>query len=143
VLVVVVVLVLIVAISFVVAAVVVGREARRLGAQRKRPIYRLEDAVEHVADRLPFEVAAQVTHEDVRILLRWHLNALQFEDGAILAVADDPTVGDPLVVSDRDAVAALARRARATLPEVTTPQIQAVVDAHLDYLVAIGAIDDV
>jgi hypothetical protein len=120
----------------------VGREARRLGAQRKRPIYRLEDAVEHVADRLPFEVSAQLTHEDVRTLLRWHLNALQFEDGAILAVADDPG-GGPLVVSDRDAVAVLARRARAELPEVTTPQIQAVVDCHLGYLVAIGAIDEV
>jgi hypothetical protein len=135
------VVVLVVGISFVVAAVVVGREARRLGAQRKRPIYRLEDAVDHVADRLPFEVAAQLTHEDVRTLLRWHLNALQFEDGAILAIADDP--GGLLVVSDRDAVAALARRARAELPDVTTPQIQAVVECHLDYLVAIGAIDDV
>jgi hypothetical protein len=138
----VVVLVLVVAISFVVAAVVIGREARRLGAQRKRPIYRLEDAVEHVADQLPFEVAAQLTHEDVRTLLRWHLNALQFEDGAILAVADDPDT-DLLVVSDVDAVAALARRARAELPEVTMPQIRAVVACHLDYLVAIGAIDDV
>jgi hypothetical protein len=137
-----VVLVVVAVISFVIAALVIGREARALGATRRRPVYRLEDAVDAVAERLPFETAAQLTHDDVRLLLRWHLNALQFERGAILG-DELESDGPPLVVSDRDIVGGLARRARAEGVDIATIDIVAVVDAHLAYLADLGAIDPV
>jgi hypothetical protein len=135
-------LIVVAILSFVIAALVVGRESRALGTTRRRPVYRLEDAVDHVADAVPFETAAQLSHDDVRLLLRWHLNALQFERGAILG--DDLEVdGPPLVVSDRDIVGGLARRARSEGIEVSTPDIGAVVEAHLRYLTVVGAIGPV
>ena len=46
------------AIIFALAAVVVGREARRLDAVPPRPVFDLDEAVEWVAEHLPFEVSA-------------------------------------------------------------------------------------
>ena len=136
----------VVLLSFVVAAVVIGAETRRLGAQRHLPVYRLEEAVSFVADNLPYEAAAQLTHDEVRTLLRWHLNALQFQPGSILGELDVDEADDeswPLVVSDQDTVAALARRARREGIDIATPDVNAVVAAHHSYLRAIGAIDEV
>jgi hypothetical protein len=156
-----VVVVVVLALSFVLAAVVVGREARRLGRQRHQPVYRLDEAVAYVSDTLPFESAAQLTPDEVRTLLRWHLDALQFQPGSILDLvaeedeaaahpsgpvdADQLGQGDlgPLVVSDRDAVSALARQARMAGLQVGTPDVEAVVRQHHAYLLAIGAIDEV
>ena len=137
----------VVVLSFVVAAVVIGAETRRLSRQRHLPVYRLEEAATFVADNLPFEAAAQLTHDEVGTLLRWHLNALQFQPGSMLGELDldQPDDGDgwPLVVSDQDTVAALSRRARREGIDVTTPDVAAVVATHHAYLQAIGAIGEV
>lgn len=139
----VVVVILVGVLSFVIAALVIGRESRVLGTTRRQPVYRLDDAVEWVADRIPFDTAAQLTYDDVRLLLRWHLNALQFERGAILGDELDADDGPPLVVSDRDIVGGLARRARAEGIDISTPDIATVVDQHLGYLTSVGAIGPV
>jgi hypothetical protein len=140
--VVVVAVVIVVAIAFVVAAVVVGGEARRLSRQRFRPVYRLEEAVDYVADDLPYDVAAILTHDEVRRLLRWHLNALQFEGGSVLADLDEDD-GTERVTSDGDTTGAVYRQARSQALEVTRPQVEAVVASHLGYLRAIGAVEEI
>ncbi|MBW3649421.1 MAG: hypothetical protein KY458_02525, partial [Actinobacteria bacterium] len=61
------------ALAFAVAAVVVGREARRLDAQPPRPVFDPDEAVEWVANHLPFEVSALLSHDDVRRILDWNL----------------------------------------------------------------------
>ena len=61
------------AIVFAVAAVVVGREARRLDAEPPRPVFDPDEAVEWVANHLPFEVSAVLSHDDVRQILDWNL----------------------------------------------------------------------
>ena len=134
--------VVVVAIAFVVAAVIVGGEARRLGRQRFRPVYRLDEAVDHVADDLPYDVAAVLTHDEVRRLLRWHLNVLQFEGDAVLAGLDDED-GTERVTSDGDTTGAVYRQARGQALEVTRPQVEAVVASHLGYLRAIGAVEEI
>ena len=61
----------------VIALVAVGRESFTLGAQPKQAHFDLEEAVEFVADRLPDEVTAVLTYDDVRSILRWHLEYLR------------------------------------------------------------------
>ncbi len=124
---------------FVIAAWAVGREARRLGSQRLMPVYRLEEAVGYVSERLPFELAATLSSDDVREVLREHTNVLQFDAGA---AADTQT--DKAVLLEGETIAAgVYRRVRSGGVELTRPQIDGVVAEHLGYLTAIGAIGQV
>jgi hypothetical protein len=56
-------------IVFAIAAVFVGRETRRLDAQAPRPVFDVDEAVSWIADQLPFEVAAELTHAELRRIL--------------------------------------------------------------------------
>src|SRR4051812_28470529 len=129
-------------IVFAIAAVVVGREARRLGALPPRPVFDLDEAVEFVANRLSFEVASQLTHDDVRQLLRWHLE--YFRTRGVTANGDSgaPT-GAPVVVGGSETVDYLLQRASRAGLEVTPPQVHEVVEAQLTYLRTIGAVGPV
>ena len=61
---------------FVIAAVVIGREARRLDAVAPRAVYELEDAVAFVAARIPAGSQARLTFDEVRLLLVTHMRWL-------------------------------------------------------------------
>src|SRR5262245_49545585 len=61
---------------FAIAAVVVGREAHRLDARAPRTIYTLDDAIAYVADHVPADSQARLTHDEVEQLLRLHLRRL-------------------------------------------------------------------
>jgi hypothetical protein len=65
--------VLAVAAVFAIAAVVVGREARRLATRAPGRVFEFEDAVAWVCDHVEAEVAAVLTPDDVRRILNWHL----------------------------------------------------------------------
>ena len=54
---------------FVIAAVVVGREAHRLDAVAPRVVYQLDEAVDFVSDRLPAASQARLTPAEVEQLL--------------------------------------------------------------------------
>src|SRR3954451_15428133 len=58
---------------FAIAAAVIGREARRLDAVPPRPGFDMDEAVEWVAEHLPFEVSAVLSHADVRRIIDWNL----------------------------------------------------------------------
>lgn len=122
---------------FAIAAVAIGREARRLGTELHLPTYRLEEAVQYVADRLPDEQQARLTHDDVRQLLLWHLDFLrqvQDELGTIDAEA--------AVVSDDPGFVAVATRAAEQLEDVELEDVQHVMGLQLDYLRELGAISE-
>ncbi len=130
---------------FVMAAVVVGRESSRLSVEAPRPVFDLDEAVPWVSDRVPFEVSAVLSHDDVRRMLRWNLADLQ----AAAAPATEPTDEDddgalpasPLtVMGEQAAVAAVQARADAEGLAYTDDQVRAVLDAHLAYLEVIGAV---
>ena len=124
-------------VAFVIAAVVIGREARRLDGLPRRPVFDLDEAVEFVASRLPFEVAAQLSHDDVRQLLRWHVE--YFRTRGVTANGDG--VPAPTVVLGRnETVDYLLERAASVGLDVTPPQVHEVVEAQYGYLRAIGAI---
>lgn len=127
---------LIAVIVFVIAAVAIGREARRLDAVTPAPAFELLEAVDWIADRLPDDVRAELSYEDVRDLVDWHL-----ADLAARGVAPSlDESGDLVIVDDAGAVGALQRRAEAEGRSFETAHVGAVLDAELAYFTAIGAV---
>ena len=122
-----VIIVLTAALVFVIAAVAIGREAHRLDDQAPRPVFDMDEAVEWIGERLPFEVSASLSHADVSQIVRWSLDHL--------AISGQDEV---LVVED-EALAYVQVRARGGGHAWTEREIQSVLDVQLDYLRAIGA----
>jgi hypothetical protein len=120
-----------------IALVAVGRESFTLGAQPKQALFDLEEAVEFVADRLPDDVTAVLTYDDVRSILRWHLEYLR--DRGVPARRDQ-TGGGPVVVEDDEGVAWVLGKADEAGLEVTDADVAVVLETELAYFEAIGAI---
>jgi hypothetical protein len=137
----VVILVLAGAAVFAIAAVTIGREARRLDAVAPRVIYDIEDAVEYVADHLPPDSQARLTHDEVRELLRLHMGELH-EHGLQPPDAFDErqTIAEPVIVEETDAAGYLIGQAEAKGMHVEDVDVVRVVQAHLAYFDAIGAV---
>lgn len=121
---------------FITAAVMIGRETRRLDALTPEPVFDLTEAVLWIEPRLPDEVRAQITYGDVRDLVDWHVS-----DIAMRGVA--PTIGpdgELVIVGAEDSVDALVMRMLALGRDIEPSHVKAVLDGELNYLVAIGAI---
>lgn len=129
-------------IGFVVAAGVVGTQAQRLGRQRREPVWRLAEAAELVADLVPFGIAAALGPSELEALLRAHLNQLQFEPPAAPDGDEPDAKGEQgtTVTEDQSSAADLYRSVRRNGLEVSLEQVQAVTEAHLEYLRLIGAL---
>jgi hypothetical protein len=130
--------VLMVAIVFAVAAVVIGREARRLDAVPPNPTFNIDEAVEWVADRLPFEVSAVLSHGDVRQIIDWNLE--YFRTRGVSGNGHSTEVEGPVVVGGAETVDYVLHRAQANGIDLTASQVHAVLDAQMSYLEAIGAV---
>ena len=126
------------AIAFAVAAVVVGREARRLDAEPPRPVFDPDEAVEWVANHLPFEVSAVLSHDDVRQILDWNLQ--YFRSKGVSGNGSTPHVEAPIVVGGAETVAYVLDQATRSGSDFTPAQVHAVLDAQMSYLEAIGAV---
>ncbi|MGH9154636.1 MAG: hypothetical protein ACRD1K_02005 [Acidimicrobiales bacterium] len=127
-----------VALVFVIAAVVIGREARRLDAVPPQPAFELEEAVDWVADHLPFEVSAVLSHDDVRRIIDWNLEFFRLK--GVSGNGHSPAPTGPVVVGGAETVEYVLVRAEAAGTPYTPPQVHAVLDAQMEYLEAIGAI---
>jgi hypothetical protein len=127
---------------FVIAAVVVGREAHRLDAVAPRAVYVLDDAVDFVADRLPPASQQRLTPADVEHLLTSHmrwLHAKGLQPPNVVDRRQDITV--PVVVREDTVVGYLLGEAeRRGIEILDDVDVVNVVDAHLDYFRAIGAV---
>jgi hypothetical protein len=121
------------AVVFAIAAVVVGREARRLDAEPPRATFDVEEATEWVANHLPFEVSATLSYDDVRRILEWNLDFLRAKG---MSTEDGPPDGE--VVVDRDEVVTEVLGRAGSL--FSAEQVSAVLDAQFGYFDAIGAI---
>ena len=128
-------------IGFIVAAGVVGTQAQRLARQRREPVWRLAEAADFVAQRLPFDVAASLRGHELSALLRGHLNQLQFgADTETEGALDGPDSEATSVTEGSSSAAELYRTVRQSGREVSLDDVEAVVEAHLDYLRRIGAL---
>src|SRR4051812_110894 len=126
---------------FAIAAVVIGREAHRLDAVAPRATYVLDDAVEYVADHLPPDSQARLTHDEVRRLLQLHMAQLRrYGLQPPVAVDHVQDITNQVVVEETDAAGYLIGQVDAAGMDVADVDVVHVVDAHLAYFAAIGAI---
>ena len=127
---------------FVIAAVVIGREARRLDAVAPRVVYQIEVAVDYVANALPEETQARLTLDELRELLIGHMNWLSDRNLVPIDVIDRrQDIDAPLVVDETLLAAHLLNEAAKRGVEVLDDvDVIHVVDAHNAYFAAIGAV---
>lgn len=124
---------------FVLAAVVVGRVAYQLGHRARRSVYDLDEAVQFVADSLPFEVSSRISFDDVRQILLWHVEYLQAK--GVAGYGSEPEEPERLVVvPDDEPVAYVLGRVSEHGLDVSDEEVVAVLDAETGYYRAIGAI---
>ena len=135
-------IVLAVAGVFLIAALTIGREARRLDAMAPRAVYQLEQAADFVAMSLPETTQARLTMEELEQLLVMHMNWLHgkglLPDKAVDHRQDDTT---RLVVTEESLIAYLLGESdKAGIQIIDDVDLVNVTEAHLAYCEAIGAV---
>ncbi|MGB8861973.1 MAG: hypothetical protein WCC60_22140 [Ilumatobacteraceae bacterium] len=127
---------------FAMAAVVVGREAHRLDAVAPRSVYVPEEALEFVAEYLPQESQARLTPDELERLLLAHMRWLHTKGLQPSNVVDRrQDIADPVIISEDTATAYLLGEAdRDGIEIIDDVDVVNVVDAHLAYFDAIGAV---
>ena len=127
---------------FAIAAVIIGREARRLDSVAPRAVYELEQATQFVADNLPSETQARLTFAELRKLLVFHMRWLHDKGLQPEGVVDRrQDIVDEVVIDEQTLTAYLLDAAEKNNIEILD-DVDAVyvVKAHLKYFDAIGAI---
>ncbi len=130
------------ALVFSIAAVVIGREARRLDSFAPRAVYELEQATQFVADNLPCDTQARLTYAELRKLLVFHMRWLHDKGLQPAGVVERPQdIVDEVVIDEQTLTAYLLDAAEKNNIEILD-DVDAVyvVKAHLKYFDAIGAI---
>jgi hypothetical protein len=121
-----------------VGVITIGAVVGRLSVAPPTSVFDEDEAVEWIADRLPVEVASQVSHDDVRQLVGWHMDYLVEEGIATeAAYADAP---DDVVVGEDDGLAYVIGQASEAGLDVDDADIVVVLATERAYLDAIGAI---
>lgn len=125
-----------------IALVAVGKAVAELETERSPAVYDLNDAVEWIAQRLPDEVTARISFDDLKTLLRWHLD--WFQEAGVASrhgqeLATDQVRIDGAIAPHEAAIDALvARSLAADGPEAV--DVVCVLDLQMKYLKAIGAL---
>lgn len=122
----------------VIGLVVLGRETARLAAAARPAVFDLTEAVDFIADRLPAETQARISHDDVRWVLLADADLLEEAEAA--ETQDLPDDAEPQVVDEDAAVARILELADGSGRELDDVDIVAVLDQRGEYLRAIGAI---
>lgn len=115
-----------------IAAVAVGRAARRLAAQEPASLFEFDEAVEFVATALPDDLSARLGYGDVRSIVAAHLAVLGRREAA----------GGDLVFVDEAMPALVAAEPDVRARNLSTAEVEAVLVAEVEYLEAVGAVGD-
>ena len=128
--------------TFVIAAVVVGREAHRLDSVAPRSVYIIDEAVEFVAEYLPADTQVRLTPDELEQLLTFHMRWLHSKGLQPANVIDRrQDISTPVVVSEDTLTGYLLGEAeRNGIVILDDVDVVRVVDAHLAYFEAIGAV---
>jgi hypothetical protein len=129
-------------VTFAIAAGVVGREAHRLDAVAPRSVYVVDEAVEFVAEYLPVDSQARLTPAELEQLLTIHMRWLHAKGLQPTNVIDRrQDIADLVIVGENDLTAyLLAEAEQAGIEILDDVDVVNVVDAHLAYFEAIGAV---
>jgi hypothetical protein len=128
------------ALIVVIGLVVLGRETARLAAAPRPAVFDLTEAVAFIADRLPADVQARVSHEDVRWVLLADADLLEEATEDHPGAADQDGEDEDEVVDEDAAVARILALADSSGRDLADEDVVAILDARLGYLEAIGAI---
>ena len=125
-----------------IAAIVIGREARRLDAVAPRAVYDIDQAVDFVAERLPDVTQARLTPNELRSMLTLHMRWLHAQGlQPDRAVDKRQDIADLLLISEDQLSAYLLAEAEKSGVELLDDvDVVHVVRAHLAYFDAIGAV---
>ena len=90
----------------------------RLADAPRPTVLQVDESVSWIAERLPFEVAAEISHDDVRRILDWHLDyfadvGLVTDHGQELGGAAVPLGHAPVVGSTEESIDYVVTRALA------------------------------
>ncbi|CAN5886069.1 hypothetical protein BH23ACT2_BH23ACT2_27210 [soil metagenome] len=142
----------------VIGLVLVGRETSRLAVAARPAVFDLAQAVDYIADSVPEETQARISHDDVRWVLLADADLLEAatadptdgpypwsrsgrpRDGLLIDVERLRPDAEDLVVDETSAVARILAAAERTGRELADEDVVAVLDARMDYLEAIGAV---
>lgn len=124
--------------TFVIAAVSIGGVSGSLAARPRRSVYDLNEAVDFVADRLPDDLTAELSYDDVRSVLVFHCDFLEQKGIASERTADDITSALVVVPDDELTAYVLGRVEDAGL-DIGDDEVVAVLDVEQRYYEAIGA----
>ncbi|MEY3093053.1 MAG: hypothetical protein RL413_258 [Actinomycetota bacterium] len=127
---------------FLIAALVTGREARRLDAVAPRAVYQIDQAMAFVVEVLPDQTKARLTMGELEQLLILHMKWLHergLQPDAVIDLRQD--IENPVVVTEEALIAFLLGEAEnAGVALLDDVDVVNVVDAHLAYFDAIGAV---
>lgn len=123
--------------TFVIAAAAVGSVTGTLATLPRRSVYDLAEATHFVADRLPEDVTARLSYDDVEAVLGAHCDYLTARGMASGRAADD--IGEELVViSEDDATAWIIGNLEDADLGIPDEDVVVVLEAEADYYRAIG-----
>jgi hypothetical protein len=134
---------LVVAAVIAIAAYLVIREAGRLARTPPPAIFDTEDAFDWIVEHLPDDDAATLTADDVRRILDLQTEYLERYGplrGVVEPNGSTTSPDGPAVVGGGDEIAYIVTRSAETGEAYIPEQVDAVVEAQLAYLRAIGAV---
>jgi hypothetical protein len=133
--------------TFVIAAVSIGSTTAGLASRARRSVYDIEEAVEWVGDNLSNDVTAEISYDDVRVVLDLYLEYLRGKGVASMKAAD--VLGsDLIVVPEDERLAWILGQVDAIADdqpgaELTDEAVVAILAANGGYEQSIGAIGPV
>ena len=112
---------------------------------RTRAVYDLFEAVDFVAERLPDELSAKLSYDDVQEILLWRLDHLRLQGSATYGRADvtateAENLDEEVVTSDDDSVDYVLAKATESERDIDALDVVIVLDLESQYLKAIGAL---
>lgn len=128
------------AIVVVIGLVVLGRETARLSDVARPAVFDMTEAIDFIADRLPAETQARISHDDVRWILLADADLIEDVTAEELEEVAAELDQQRQVVDEDAAVARILELADGSGRDLADEDIVAVLDARLAYLGAIGAI---
>ncbi|GEM_PF-3429738 len=128
-----------------IAVFAVARVSVELEGTMAPALLELDDAVEVVAESIPFEVSAVVSHDDVSEVIRWVLD--WFDRLGLVSdfgeeMGGDWVVEDQVVVDEIGVVDYAVARGIDERHDLDSVHITVIVDAFVTYLRDIGAVGD-
>lgn len=125
---------------FAIAAGAVGREAQRLDAVPARPVFDPDEATTWIGERLPPQVSARLSYDELGRIVGWTLELLRQRAAVARTSGEVPDLGEAAVIDIDSAVDYSVAEAMGLGLDLHPEDVRAAVEQVLAYLETIGAI---